>query len=205
MNSPMKKILVFGTGGHSKVIVDLIQKSGQYEIAGIIEKDQENIDELPCLAGVIAIGDNWKRGELVKKILKKQPDFKFCSAIHPSAQIGSDVKIGDGTVIMAKAVVNSGSEIGQHCIINTKASVDHDCKLKDFSSIAPGATLGGNVNLGTYSAISLGASVIQGISIGDHSVIGAGSTVVSSIPDHVLAYGVPCKVIRKRELHEKIL
>lgn len=38
---------------------------------------------------------------------------------------------------------------------------------------------------------------MPGITIGDNSVIGAGSVVTSNIPDNVVAYGVPCKVIRK--------
>lgn len=38
---------------------------------------------------------------------------------------------------------------------------------------------------------------MPGITIGDNSVIGAGSVVTSDIPDNVVAYGVPCKVIRK--------
>lgn len=37
---------------------------------------------------------------------------------------------------------------------------------------------------------------MPGITIGDNSVIGAGSVVTNDIPPSVVAYGVPCRVIR---------
>ncbi len=39
--------------------------------------------------------------------------------------------------------------------------------------------------------------VLPGVTIGNGSVIGAGSIVTSDIPEAVLAFGNPCKVIRK--------
>ena len=42
---------------------------------------------------------------------------------------------------------------------------------------------------------------MPGITIGDNSVIGAGSVVTNDIPDNVVAFGVPCRVIR--EIGEK--
>ena len=39
--------------------------------------------------------------------------------------------------------------------------------------------------------------MLAGVTIGEGSVIGAGSVVNRDIPPHVLAAGVPCRVIRK--------
>ena len=39
--------------------------------------------------------------------------------------------------------------------------------------------------------------VLPGVTIGKGSVIGAGSVVTKDIPDHSLAVGNPCRVIRK--------
>ena len=43
------------------------------------------------------------------------------------------------------------------------------------------------------------------LQIGDNTVVGAGSLVLKSLPDNVLAYGNPCKIIRSREKGEKFL
>ena len=38
-----------------------------------------------------------------------------------------------------------------------------------------------------------------GVTIGDNVVIGAGSIVTKDIPDHVIAYGNPCRVVRENK------
>jgi sugar O-acyltransferase (sialic acid O-acetyltransferase NeuD family) len=142
---------------------------------------------------------------MAEKIRLLAPDFTFITAVHPSAQIGREVSIGAGAVLMAGTVVNSDSRIGAHCILNTKSSLDHDCVMDDFSSLAPGVTTGGVVQIGAYSAISLGANIIHGKNIGAHTIIGAGALVRENILDHCVAYGVPARVIRKRAEGEKYL
>ena len=97
---------------------------------------------------------------------------------------------------MQGAIIQSCASIGKHCIINTGASVDHDCKIEDFVHVSPHATLCGDVNVGEGTWIGAGATIIQGKKIGKWSVIGAGSVVVNDIPDNVLAFGNPCKVIK---------
>jgi sugar O-acyltransferase (sialic acid O-acetyltransferase NeuD family) len=218
----MKKIVIFGTGHHSKVIIDIVEKSKQYSILGLIDNNLPkgsivdgyevlgndlSINELyhEIYGGVVAIGDNFVRSKVVSKVLNIHSDFRFISAIHPSAIIGSDVTIGNGTVVMGGAVINSNSVIAEHCVINTKSSIDHGGNIGEFVSIAPGVTIGGNVTIDEFSFISLGANVIHSKVIGKHTVIGAGSTVVSDIGSYVVAFGSPARIIREREIGEKFL
>jgi len=156
-------------------------------------------------AGIIAIGDNWARECIVKKIVQQIPQFQFVTAVHPSAQIGRGVKIGEGTVIMSGVSINSDTLIGRHCIFNNSSSIDHDCKIENFASIAPGVVLGGNVAIGANTAIGLGANVIQKIGIGQNAVIGAGSLVTKALPDNVVAYGSPFKFVRARNCGDSYL
>ena len=44
---------------------------------------------------------------------------------------------------------------------------------------------------------------MPGVTIGDNSVIGAGSVVTKDIPANVVAYGVPCCVIREISEHDE--
>ncbi len=216
----MEEILIFGGGGQAKVIIDTIRCQNKYKIVGIITTErpgpraeccgypiyhEEKLSSLKIQRGIVALGDNWRRSLEVKKIQTKIPNFEFVTAIHPSSVIASDCKIGPGTWVAAGVVINPGCEVGAHCIVNTSSSLDHDSVMKDFSSLAPGAHTGGNVILHDFAAISIGAHVLHGITLGPHTVIGAGAVVLEAIPEKVVAFGVPCRVVRSREIGEKYL
>ena len=79
------------------------------------------------------------------------------TAIHHTARIGTDLAVGEGTVIMAGAVINCGTKIGTHCIVNTGATLDHDNKISDFVHISPGVHLAGAVSVGEKSWIGVGS------------------------------------------------
>lgn len=214
----MQEVVVFGAGGHAKVVIDILKQDARYKIAAVLSKNTElkTFQNLPHFfydseiiqtysRGIVAIGDNFLRSEVVKQIISINPEFQFINAIHPKAVVAGDCTMGKGNVLMAGAVVNSGSAIGNHVILNTHSSVDHDVMLESFCSIAPGAILGGNCSVGSFTAISLGARLIHGINIGSHTIIGAGALVLKDIPDYSVAYGSPCKIIRKRFAGEKYL
>lgn len=217
-------VIIAGSSGHLKVIIDIFEKENKYEILGLLDPDKnigENVsryevigrdEDLPALILgkdsckiFVAIGDNWLRQRVVNKLIAISPNIDFASTIHPSAQIGKDVQIGKGVAIMAGAIINSSTVIEDFTIINTKASIDHDCRMLKFSSLAPNATTGGNVIICEYSAISIGATIKHGISIGKHTVIGAGALLMKNCSENQIMYGVPAKEIRKREIGEKYL
>jgi sugar O-acyltransferase (sialic acid O-acetyltransferase NeuD family) len=211
-------IVIFGTGGHSKVVYDILIKQQKYNPVAFVSLDkglstfmglphfhQSDLFRIKQSKGIVAIGDNYARAQVSSFILEKRPDFDFVMAVHPSAQVAYGVKIGRGSVVMANTALNSETVLGENVIINTGATVDHDCKIDSFASIAPGCTLGGNVTLGAFAALSLGAKVVHNKKIGIHTVVGAGSVVLNDIADYKIAYGSPCRVIRDRKEGEKYL
>lgn len=214
----MGKIIVIGCSGHAKVVLDIIDRSSGFQVIGLVDSfkpvgeefqrykvlgSEYDIPELVRRHGVsggfVAIGHNWIRSQMAERIQQVVPDFDFVNVIHPSANVARDVQIGSGVAIMAGASINPGTRVGDFCFVNTNASVDHDNVLDEFSCLQPNAATGGNVRVGSFSAISIGANVIHGINIGSHTVVGAGSTVLTDLPDGVVAYGTPCRVIRARK------
>ncbi|AIY13934.1 MULTISPECIES: acetyltransferase [Cellulophaga] len=220
----MKKIIVFGASGHAKVVIDIIEKQNEYTIFGLIDsfksKNSQLYDykvlgdenHLPKLVQendiygiIVAIGDNYTRRIIVNKVLELCPNLKFINAIHPNTYIGKNVLLGSGNVFMPGVIINSNSCINNFCIVNTNASVGHDSVLNDFSSISPGVKIGGNFNLGFGSGISIGTTIIENITIGENTIVGAGAVVTRNIPDLVVAYGNPARIIRTRSENEKYL
>jgi sugar O-acyltransferase (sialic acid O-acetyltransferase NeuD family) len=213
MDTPLAGVILFGAGGHARVIADIARCSGRDVYALVVDSDsaQSSLDGVPVLNDIrqaadrhpgaywcVCIGDNHSRATVVARLKGVLPDVQFLSLIHPSAAIARDVVIGEGTVVMAGTVVNPGTKIGQHCIVNTGACIDHDNVLEDFASIAPGVITGGNVSIGVGAAVGIGACARHGVSIGEHAVIGAGSVVLGDIPGSSVAFGTPCRVVRSR-------
>ncbi len=219
-----KPVVVYGASGHAKVVLDILRCQGIYQVVALLDEYKVNgtecgewrvtgkLNELPLLAQqhadlavVVAVGDNWRRSHLTSDIRALCPAVRFATAVHPSAQVAQGVSIGEGTVIMAGAVINPAASVGEGCIVNTRASLDHDSVLGPFASLGPGVATGGGVRIGECTNVGIGASVIQEISIGAHTVVGAGAVVVRSLPECVVAYGVPARIIRTRKHGERYL
>lgn len=220
----MKNIVIIGGGNQAHYTIDIIEKEGKYNIVGIIDSiheigserfgykilgRQENIIEIvqkyQIYGGLISIGDNWVRHLISNQILELIPDFNFVNAIHPSVIIGNNVKLGIGIAAMAGVIFNPKSEIGNFTFFATGAQIEHDCIVSDFASVSAGSVTGGYVKIGKYSALTLGVTVLDRLEIGENTVVGAGSLVLKSLPNNVLVYGNPAKIIRTREIGEKFL
>lgn len=214
----MENIVLIGSSGHARVVIDAIERQGRYRIAGIVDTykpvghsclghvvlgDERCLPEIvrqnDICGAAMAVGDNWSRHTLITRIRSIIPDLPFVTVIHPSAQIADSAKVGAGSVILPGAIVCTSAEIGEFCILNTKASLDHEGRMADFSSFAPGVTTGGRVTVKAFAAVMLGVNIIDSICIGEHSVVGAGALVLRDVPDFAVVYGSPAKVIRTRQ------
>lgn len=123
----------------------------------------------------------------------------YMSLIDSGSYIASSSKLGKAVQIQQNVIVSSQTTLGFGVCIKRGSSVGHHNNLEDFVEINPGVTISGNVNLGRGTIIGSGAVIMDGVSIGANSIIGMGSVVTKDIPEAVVAYGSPCKVIRKNE------
>lgn len=208
-------VIVLGAGGHAKVLINTLRLCSE-EILGVTDADAALIGK--DILGVPIIGTDdilknysTKKVQLVnglgsvglplprRKIFDecKKLGFVFAVVIHPSAVIAVDVKIGEGTQVMAGAVLQPDVCLGDNVIINTRVAVDHDCSIGSHSHIAPGVTISGGVKVGDGAHVGTGASIVQGVNIGSDTLIGAGSVVLKDIPSGVKAHGCPARVVKQ--------
>ena len=207
----MAEAIGIGAGGHAKVVVEIIQLVGQYQIVGLLDSDEKKLDSVVC--GVRVLGDDSLLSPLFAKGTRhafmslgsgslrqelyehaRALGFEMISAVHPQSVVSRFARLGNGPTIMAAAIINPGTMIGDNVIINSGAIVDHDCVIGDHVHVASGACLSGGVIVGGRSHIGAGAVVRQGISIGENSIVGAGAVVVKNVPDNVTVVGVPARI-----------
>jgi sugar O-acyltransferase (sialic acid O-acetyltransferase NeuD family) len=221
----MKEILIFGSGGHAKVIYSEIIKNKKLKFLGFVDekkkrgeiiinqkkkyynlgKISEVIKKNNNFRGIIGIGLNFMRKKVYEDIILLNKNFKFEKIVSQDAIINSNVTIGDGTFIVSGSVINIGTNIGTHCVINTACAIDHDNLFENFSSTGPGVRTGGNVVVRKNSYIGINSSVKQGVEIQNDTVVGAQSYVNKDCEKESVYYGSPAKKIRNRTKGENYL
>lgn len=204
-------VIVIGAGGHAKVVLDVLLLRGQ-RVIGLLDADPkkkgQEVFGVPVLGGddvltsytpsevSLVLGVGSSRGAERRRALYeslRQRGYRFLSLAHPSAIIARMVEIGDGSIVMAGAVVQPGCRIGANCIVNTGARVDHDCQIGDHVHVAPGAILCGDVCVGADSHVGAGATIIQGVKVGSSALVAAGALVIDNIPDRTTVLGIPAR------------
>ena len=116
-----------------------------------------------------------KNGDI---FLEENVNIGFNCEIHSS----SLVKIGANTLIAAYVYIISGDHI--HDVV--------DKPIIFLGGISKGITIGKNCWLGAKSII------FDGINIGNDVIIGASAIVNTDIADHLVAVGIPARVIKNR-------
>lgn len=126
-------------------------------------------------------------------------------AVHDTAYVSRDAKLGDGTVVAPQAAISTGAKLGRHVQVNLGATISHDTVLGDFCTVAPGANVAGGVTLGDGVFVGVGAVIMNGIKLASGCVVGAGAVVIESVsePNSVLV-GNPARVLRQDKdwMHE---
>ena len=124
---------------------------------------------------------------------------RYTTVAHKHVAISSTTKLGKGVHINSLVSIAAFSIIDDFVSINRNCSIGHHSFIGKFTTVNPGANIAGFVKIGSGCLIGMGVDIIDGIEIGSNTIIGAGSVVTKNIPDNVIAYGNPCKIIRSNE------
>lgn len=207
-----RRLMILGAGGHAKVVIEVARAAGWEPVAALAPEKTGSVlgvplrggdDDAPALwrqglvdAAAVAIGDNRLRRRLAKRL--RGFGCPLPVLVHPAATISPTARLGEGTVVMAGAVVNADAVIGRDCIVNTGAVVEHDCVLGDGVHAAPRSVMGGSCRFGDLALFGIGASARPGVTVGEAAIVGAGAVVVRDIADAAVVGGAPARPIARR-------
>jgi len=204
-----RRLLVYGAGGHGKVVADVASSAG-FEVLGFIddapprqamkiwglpvsswEQIRARRPELGDVAVALGIGDNRARQRCYERVTAE--GLLVPALVHASAVVATTATIGPGAVVMALAAVNPDAAVGEGAILNTGCVVEHDCRVGRFAHLSPNSALGGEVRIGDWAHLGLGAVVLPGIVVGAGARVGAGAVVHRDVPDGATVVGVPAR------------
>lgn len=203
----MTTLLIFGAGGHGRVVADAALLAAGWTRVLASDRDPARcVGEL--LPGVtlfrpgeamaaatavhVAIGNAASREKEVAALAAGM----LATVAHPRASISGHAQVAAGCFIAAQAVVGPGARLGTGVIVNHGAVVDHDVAVGDFSHIAPLAALGGGARIGQRVLVGSGTNVLAGVRVGDDIVIGAGAVVVNNLTEPGVYAGVPARRLK---------
>tara|TARA_B110000003_G_scaffold273517_1_gene311440 strand:+ start:29 stop:667 length:639 start_codon:yes stop_codon:yes gene_type:complete len=209
-----KKIILIGGGGHCKSCIEVINSKDEFEIIGIVDKEErigETIlgykifatdDDIPELRlkyqyALITIGQV-KSSSLREKLfnLAKKEGFCLPSIVASTAYLSKSAELGEGTILMHHTMVNSDVKIGVNTIINTKSLIEHDTVIGDFNHISTNSIINGNVTIGNSCMIGSNTVCKNGIVLGNNVIIGLGSVIHKDIKGSGTYLGNPLRKIK---------
>lgn len=165
-------LLVFGFGGHGKVVLDLARTLGLGSVGvfddwpltgalpGVTFLGAYDANIHPDVPLVMAVGDNATRLRLSTEIF-----HGFATLVHPGASVSPSARVGKGSVVLQNAVIQADSAVGRHCIINVGAVVDHDSQIGDCCHLRPMSYVAGGCRFSELTTIGPGVSFPRNTSL----------------------------------------
>ncbi len=207
----MKRLLIIGSGGHSRSVLSAAKSMKCWSDYKIIDINFSNQKEKIMGCGVypfkkvenfykenfdffIAIGDNMIRESILKSLSKYK--CNFVNILHPKAFIDNYSNIGIGNFVGQFSNIGACAKIGDFNIINTYGNIEHEVIMGNFNHLAPSSTICGRTVLKDRIFIGAKAVIIEKLSIANNTTIGAGSVVIKSVhKENNKLVGIPAKVL----------
>ncbi len=206
----MRHLVIIGAGGMGRTMYDMARESigfgTEFDIKGYIDDNVLALNAFqnyPPMLGTIAdyqlqqddvficsIGGSSRRS-CMESIIKRGGEF--LTMIHNTARIGTNVRIGEGTIIGAFSSIGADACVGKYNLIQSYTVVGHDVRIGNWNRIDTHVTIVGGVivqnEIDIYSAAVLNHNVV----VEDNAHVAACSFVIRKVKSGTTVVGNPAK------------
>ncbi len=206
----MKQLIIIGAGGMGRTFFDMAKESlgfgADYVIKGFIDDNLAALDgfsNYPPMLGTISgykpakdevfvcsIGGAARR-KCMEEIIAN--GGHFLTMIHKTARLGTNVEIGEGTVIGAFTTVGADAKVGKCNLIQSYTVIGHDSRIGDWNRIDTHVTLVGGTIVEDETDIHTSAMISHNVTVESNSRVAACSFVIRRVKSGTTVMGNPAK------------
>jgi acetyltransferase-like isoleucine patch superfamily enzyme len=185
--------------------------------------DSVKLGKNPTIGEYVLLGVASEKEKASKLFIGDNAIIRSHSVLYSGSRIGNNFQTGHGVLIRERNTIGHNVSIGSHSVIEAENRIGNNvrihsnCFIPEFVVIEEGAWIGPCVtvlnvlhppcprftdcarSVHIKQKAKIGGNVTIGprVTIGRNSLIGMGSVVTDDVPDDVLAFGNPARVIRK--------
>ncbi len=211
------ELMVYGAGGAGRELAFSLslerEEQRRWAVKAFVDDDRslwgKQVNGIPVEGGrewlglhagpvaVTWVGNPAGKRGLVGR-LKGIDGISFPRIIGPNSIVSDLIDWGEGCIVaLAFNWISPNVRLGDFVFVNCSTRIGHDVSIGDYTTVFSDIDISGGARIGSECIIGSGVTVNPTISIGDGSIIGAGSVVSRDIPAHVVAAGVPARVIKE--------
>jgi len=210
------KLLIIGSGEHTRIAIDLIEDQGVYDIFGLVTNNRKECGNLVFGHRVVCTDDD------LEQVCRENKDIRNyflgigissgsmkarlsayrrigrllepVNVISPDSVISKYAKLGTGVMIEPYVRIANGVTMGEHCIVQSFTSINHDQIVGDNVLIGCNVAMAGR-RIGPHSTIADGSTIGFKKQVGLNCLITDGTVVTKDVPDNVIAFGNPARTL----------
>lgn len=208
----MTELLLVAATGLAREVMAAVRGTAQFDLLGLLDDDPRrsgtvldgahvlgslaDVGRYPTACIVVCASSGSVRCDIVHRLtaLGVSQD-RFATIVHPRASVPEGCSVGEGSIVLANAVMTAGVRLGRHVVVMPQVTLMQGAAVEDCSTLAAAAVVGESVVVGRTVSVGMNASIRRGVRIGEGAVIGMGAAVVSDVPGSQTWVGVPARQI----------
>jgi len=171
---------------------------GEYYNAqdGELVRERDYVSSILCNYNASPFSEQDIQHKTIKHLLNTSGNYIVKPPFH--CDYGYNITLGNNVFINYNCIFLDVVQIiiEDHVLIGPNTQIYTACHPIHPQQRLSGLEFGKRVTIKKNAWIGGSCVILPGVSIGENTIIGAGSVVSKSIPDNVVAYGNPCKIIK---------